>query len=132
MKRRLRSRCFGFDFDVSKRFNFDRLSNPDFIFGLKLLQIQRGLKPIQASATTEPLRWDDNIDRDIVLEYLDSGYTASWPSSTLSLFTAFLDLAATAFLVATFVVAGVAEFFFCFFFCFGLGSFAFSTKNCTF
>src|ERR1700678_1657337 len=107
MKRRLRSRCFGFDFDVSKRFNFDRLSNPDFIFGLKLLQIQRGLKPIQASATTEPLRWDDNIDRDIVLEYLDSGYMASWPSSTLSLFTAFLDLAA-----------------------FALGSLAFSTMSC--
>ena len=27
--------CFGFDFDVSKRFNFDRLSNPDFIFGFE-------------------------------------------------------------------------------------------------
>jgi len=53
---------------------------------------------------------------------------SSWPSSTLSLLTAFLDLAGPTFLVGC-VRARVVEFFFAFF-TFGLASLAFSTMSC--
>jgi hypothetical protein len=35
VKQQLRSCCFSFEKNKMKYFNFDRLSNPDFIFGFE-------------------------------------------------------------------------------------------------